>query len=157
MKNPPKLFITILGCEIVGLLGTPFTATAIPTWYIFLEKPFFSPPNWIFGPVWALLYFLMGVSAYLAWTTDKKTKLVHHALHLFWIQLLLNFLWSLFFFGLHSPVLGLIDIIALLGFIFLTIQAFMKISRPAAYLLIPYFVWVCFATLLNAGILLLNI
>lgn len=157
MKHSPKLFITVLGCEIVGLLGTPFTATAIPSWYAFLEKPFFAPPNWIFGPVWAILYFLMGVSAYMVWTTDKKKKVVHHALHLFWIQLFLNFLWSVLFFGLKSPILGLIDIIALLGFIILTIRAFMKVSPAAAYMLFPYAVWVSFATMLNAAILFLNL
>lgn len=147
----------MLGCEIVGLLGTPFTATAIPTWYVFLEKPFFAPPNWIFGPVWSILYLLMGISAYLVWTSDKKEKLIHHALHMFLIQLFLNFLWSVLFFGLKSPVLGLIDIVALLGFIFFTIKAFMRVSRPAAYMLIPYILWVSFATILNAAIIFLNI
>ncbi len=149
MKQIKKLIITVIGCELVGLVGTPFTVAAIPTWYQSLNKPFFSPPNWIFGPVWTALYLLMGISAYLVWI--KKG-----ALNYFLIQLFLNFLWSVLFFGLRSPLLGFIDIVTLWIFILITILQFYKISKPAAYLLIPYLLWVSFATLLNLSIILLN-
>lgn len=156
MKDFPKLVISVMTCELVGILGTPFTISAISTWYIFLNKPPFSPPNWIFGPVWTLLYFLMAVSAFLIWRKGWKQKKIKKALFYFLIQLALNFLWSLLFFGLRSPILGLVDIIALLISIILTIGAFYKISKPAAYLLIPYLLWVSFATILNLFIVVLN-
>lgn len=136
-------------CEAAGLAATPFTASAIPAWYATLAKPSFSPPNWVFGPVWTTLYFLMGLAAWLVW---KK----HKSLALFYLQLALNFLWSLLFFGLHSPILGLVDIIFLWTFILLTINQFKKVSRPAAYLLLPYLLWVSFAAILNLAIVILN-
>lgn len=151
-----KLLTAIIGCELVGILSTPFTISAIPTWYASLNKPFFSPPNWVFGPVWTALYGLMGVSAYLIWKRGLKQKKIKHAMKLFLIQLACNFVWSILFFGLRSPVLGLIDIIALLVVLGMTINSFRTISRPAAYLLVPYLLWVSFATLLNAAIVYLN-
>lgn len=156
MKDFSKLVVSVVGCELVGILSTPFTISAISTWYVFLNKPFFSPPNWVFGPVWTLLYFLMGISAFLIWRKGLKNKKVKRALVYFLIQLSFNFLWSFLFFGLHSPILGLIDIIAMLISIILTIRAFYKISKLAAYLLIPYLLWVSFATVLNISIVLLN-
>ena len=127
-------------CEAVGLAATPFTVSAIPNWYAALNKPFFSPPNWIFGPVWTILYFLMGISAGIA----KKIPTV------FYIQLFLNFLWSILFFGLRSPILGLLDILLLWYFIYQTI---LKLKNN---LLWPYLLWVSFATILNLGIVVLN-
>jgi tryptophan-rich sensory protein len=154
--NLSRLLGAILSCELVGILATPFTISAIPTWYASLHKPFFSPPNWIFGPVWTILYALMGVSVYLILMQTGKKIRKTQALRLFTIQLLLNFLWSLLFFGLHSPILGLVDIIAMWIFIVLTIKTFYAISRVAGYLLIPYLLWVSFALLLNASIFVLN-
>ena len=156
MKSFPKLVASIIVCEFVGLISTPFTIASISTWYAFLHKPPFSPPNWIFGPVWTTLYFLMGIAVYLVWIKGIKNKLVKRALLLFVIQLFFNFLWSVLFFGLHSPILGLLDISALLISIILTIITFYKISKVASYILIPYLLWVSFATLLNASIVLLN-
>ncbi len=157
MKHLPKLVISIIGCELVGLAGTPFTLTAIPTWYATLNKPFFAPPNWLFGPAWTLLYFLMGVAIYLVWTKDvSKKSAKKQAINTFLIQLALNFIWSPVFFGLRSPELGLIIIIAMWIAILVTIKHFYKLSRTAAYLLIPYILWVSFATLLNLSIALLN-
>lgn len=141
---------------MVGLLSTPFTTAVIPTWYAFLHKPFFSPPNWLFGPVWTVLYLMMGVAAYIIWSKGYKKKSVKSALRIFGLQLIFNFLWSAFFFGLHNPLAGLFDIIALLLSIIITILEFYKISKTAAYLLIPYVLWVSFATLLNVSLLLLN-
>lgn len=151
-----KLFISIIGCELVGILGTPFTAAAIPTWYSTLNKPFFSPPSWLFGPAWTLLYFLMGVSFYLIWKQNTKTKKVQVAKKLFFAQLFLNFIWSPLFFGLRSPILGFIDIIALWFLIIITIYKFYPLSKWAACLLIPYLLWVTFASTLNGAILILN-
>lgn len=156
MKNLPKLIISIVGCELVGLLGTPFTISAIPTWYSTLNKPIFAPPNWIFGPVWTLLYFLMGVSFYLIWRQGLQKKKARTASNYFLIQLGLNFVWSPIFFGLKSPLLALFVIIAMWVFIIITMKKFYPLSKLAMYLLIPYLVWVSFATILNASIVVLN-
>ena len=156
MKDFFKLLGLIIVCELVGLLGTPFTINSIPTWYATLNKPFFSPPNWIFGPVWTLLYFLMGVSFYLILKKGWKKKSVKNATKFFIAQLVVNFFWSPIFFGLRSPLLGLITIVLMWMLIVLTIKKFYPLSKLAAYLLIPYLLWVSFATILNASILFLN-
>lgn len=155
MKQWTKLVAAIVGCELVGILATPFTIASIPTWYATLEKPFFSPPNWIFGPVWTILYFLMGVSLYLIWKT-KETKKRNTALFYFGLQLFLNFMWSILFFGLHSPLFALLDVILLEIVIILTLIKFYKISKIASYILIPYILWVFFASILNLSLLILN-
>lgn len=156
MSKYLKLLTSILVCEAVGLISTPFTVASVQTWYSILNKPSFSPPNWVFGPVWLILYFMMGVSAYLIWIKGLKNKKVKTALMFFLLQLFLNFLWSILFFGLHSPILGLIDILLLWLLIILTILRFYKISRPSSYLLIPYLLWVSFASILNFSIFILN-
>lgn len=156
MKDFPKLLASILGCELVGILGTIFTTPSIPTWYSSLNKPVFSPPNWIFGPVWTILYLLMGVSFYLILKIGWKQKKVKDALKFFLAQLALNFVWSPLFFGLKSPLLGLITIIAMWVLIVITMKKFYPLSKVAFYLLIPYLLWVSFATILNASILILN-
>jgi translocator protein len=156
IKQASQLVFCVIACELVGILSTPFTIAAIPSWYVFLEKPFFSPPNWLFGPVWTLLYFLMGVSIYLIWKQGLQKAKVKQAVILFVIQLALNFAWSFLFFGLRSPVLGLIDILVLLVFIVATMKNFYHLSKTAFYLLVPYLLWVSFATLLNASIATLN-
>ena len=156
VKKLSKFLISAIGCELAGIATTPFTISSIPTWYQTLQKPPFSPPNWIFGPVWTILYFLMGVVAYLIWVKGLEKKAVKTALKFFLAQLLFNFFWSLLFFGLHSPILGLIDILILWALILITIIKFSKISKTAAYLLVPYLLWVSFATILNLSIVLLN-
>lgn len=156
MRKLFKFLVAVLGCELVGLLSTPITIHAIPTWYASLHKPFFNPPNWIFGPVWTILYFLIGIAVYFIWISGKKKKVVTQALLYFLIQLFFNFLWSFLFFGLQSPLLGMIDIIVLFILILVTIMKFSKVSKPATYLLLPYLLWVGFATLLNISIVLLN-
>lgn len=148
--------ISTIGCELVGIAATPFTLSTISTWYQTLQKPPFSPPNWIFGPVWTILYFLMGVAAYLVWIKGLEKRAVKTALSIFIAQLVFNFFWSILFFGLHSPLLALIDILILWILILITIIKFHKISKIASYLLIPYILWVTFATILNLSIVLLN-
>ena len=156
MKDYSKLIISVVGCELIGLLSTPFTISSIPTWYAGLIKPFFSPPNWIFGPVWTALYFLMGVSVYLVWRKGIQNKEIKIAIYYFLTQLLFNFLWSVIFFGLRLPLVAFINIIVLLAAIVLTMMKFYKISKASLYLLIPYLLWVSFATILNGAIVLLN-
>lgn len=156
MKKLSKFLISTIGCELVGVAATPFTISSIPTWYQTLTKPSFSPPNWVFGPAWTILYFLMGVAAYLIWIKGLEKKAVKTALTFFIAQLVFNFFWSILFFGLHSPILGLVDILILWALILITIIKFHKISKTASYLLIPYILWVSFATILNLSIVLLN-
>lgn len=156
MKNLFKLIISVLICEAVGLLATPFTISAIDNWYKYLIKPSFSPPDWIFGPVWTILYLMMGVSFYLIWVKGKTYKKMYYSVNIFAFQLFLNFLWSVLFFGLRAPLLGFIDIIFLLTVILFNIFIFYRTSKPAAYLLIPYFLWVLFATFLNFAIVIFN-
>lgn len=156
MKSLDKLFISIVGCELVGFAGTPFTASAIPVWYATLNKPSFSPPNWLFGPVWTLLYLMMGVAFYLIWRQKSQTKEVRIAKRFFLVQLFLNLIWTPIFFGLRSPFQGFFVIIGLWAVILMTIIKFHPISKKAAYLLIPYLLWVTFASVLNGAILVLN-
>lgn len=156
VKNIFKLIISVVGCELVGIISAFFTISAIPTWYTTLNKPPFSPPNWVFGPAWTLLYLLMGVSFYLIWRQDWKKKKIKTAGIFFLIQLGLNFLWSLVFFGLRSPLLGLINIVLMWILIAVTMRKFYPLSKLAFYLLVPYILWVSFATALNAAIVLLN-
>jgi len=155
MKKIWKLFITISIVFLASALGGLFTANSVSTWYQELAKPFFNPPNWIFGPVWTLLYFLMGISLYLIWisksNSNKKTALIFFA-----IQLFLNVLWSFLFFGLQNPFLAFVEIILLWLAIFATIFYFYKINKMSAYLLVPYILWVSFASVLNLSIFLLN-
>lgn len=155
MRNLPKLIISIALCEAVGILSTSFTLAAIPEWYSALVKPPFSPPNWVFGPVWILLYLMMGVSFHYIWQLGWKKK-IKVAGYYFGAQLALSFLWSVAFFGLRSPLLGLVNIITLWIFIVLTMKHFYPLSKIAFYLLVPYLLWIIFATLLNGAIVLLN-
>src|SRR4030043_1587050 len=123
-----KLAASIILCQIAGLLGSLFTTPAIPTWYATLRKPFFTPPNWIFSPVWISLFILMGISLFFVWqrTDHPKFKI---AFIFFFVQLILNVFWSAAFFGLRSPLLGLIDIVLLWIAILLTTQHFFKVSN----------------------------
>ena len=156
LNNFFKLVITIVVSELAGVIGSVFTVSSIPTWYATLQKPSFSPPNWIFGPAWTTLYFLMGVAAFLVWRHGVERKEVKTALAIFGGQLILNTLWSIIFFGLHNPFWAFIEIIILWLAILLTIISFYKISKTAVYLLLPYILWVGFASVLNFSILILN-
>ena len=151
-----KLAISICVCLAAGFIGSIFTTASIPTWYTTLEKPSFNPPNWLFGPVWTILFILMGISAFLVWRVGLSEPDVRIALIIFIIQLILNAFWSVAFFGLRSPIAGLIVIIILWIAIFLTILSSAKVSIAAGILLIPYILWVSFASILNATIYVIN-
>jgi translocator protein len=154
--NIAALLGFIVLSELAGIIGSVFTFQSVLTWYPGLEKPFFSPPSWVFGPVWTTLYLLMGVSAYLVWEKGAGNPAVRPALGWFGTQLALNTAWSIAFFGLQSPWAA-VAVIALLWLaIVATIRAFWGIARPAAYLLLPYILWVSFAALLNVSLALLN-
>ncbi len=140
----------ILICQAAGILGSFFTINSVSTWYADINKPFFNPPSFVFGPVWTILYLMMGISLFLAW--EKKINLKW-----FFIQLVLNSLWSIIFFGLQNPLLAFIEIIFLWIAIIFTIKSFWKKARTSAYLLIPYFFWVTFASILNLSIVILNL
>ena len=154
-KDILKLAISIVLCQLAGFLGSIFTAPAIPTWYKTLKKPFFTPPDWIFGPVWISLFILMGISLFLVWRKQEHPQF-KITLTFFLIQLIFNILWSAAFFGLRSPLLGLIDIVLLWVAILLTIRNFLRISKVAGLLLLPYVLWVSFAVVLNFSLWILN-
>jgi translocator protein len=154
LANWLKVTIAILACLLVGAIGGFFTTSSIPTWYASLDKPSFNPPNWIFGPVWTMLYILMGISLALVWQNHTGGR--RHAIKIFMIQLVLNLLWSILFFYLQSPLAAFNEIIVLWATILMAIYFFYRISKPAAYLLIPYILWVTFAAVLNFSIYILN-
>ncbi|MFH1145837.1 MAG: TspO/MBR family protein [bacterium] len=156
LNNPFKLIIAIAVSELAGIIGSVFTAPSIGTWYAALIKPSNNPPSWLFGPVWTILYVLMGIAAFLIWKKGLDRKDVRIGLGIFIGQLVLNTLWSIIFFGLHSPGGALIEIVFLWLAILATIVAFYEISRPAAWLLVPYILWVSFAMYLNYAIWTLN-
>ena len=156
MQKIIKIVLVVLVCTSLGYMSGMVTRDSITTWYPTLVKPIFNPPNWIFAPVWTLLYIMMGIAAGLVWTSNTDEKTVQKALGLFAIQFGLNALWSYLFFGLHNPLLALIEIIVLLLLIFDTFTEFKKIDKIAGMLLLPYLAWVSFATILNASIWWLN-
>ncbi len=151
-----RLILFILICEAVGLASSVFTLPAISSWYLTLHKPFFNPPNWIFGPVWSTLYALMGISLYLVWQKGIKKKNVKDAVFIFTIQLVFNFFWSLLFFAWHLIFFALIEIVILWFLIVFTILKFTKLSKNAGLALWPYLVWVSFAVILNLSLFILN-
>ena len=149
-----KLIAAIIICQLIGFIGSIFTTQSVNSWYLTINKPAFTPPGWVIGGVWTMLFILMGVALYLVW--NKKTKNNKKALIIFGCQLILNILWSVFFFFLHSPLAALVEIFILWFFILLTIIYFAKISKSAAYLLIPYILWVSFASFLNYSVYIIN-
>ncbi len=156
-----KLIIAIVVSEAAGIIGSVFTMPSIAGWYAGIVKPALNPPAWVFGPVWTTLYALMGIAAWLVWKQwdqgNPSTKLkVKIALAIFGLQLFLNAIWSIIFFGLQNPGWALIDIAALWLAIVWTMVVFYKISKPACYLLVPYLLWVSFASYLNYSIWMLN-
>lgn len=149
------LIISIVIAQAAGAIGSIFTISSISTWYAGLIKPAFSPPNWLFGPTWFLLYTLMGIAAYLIWR-KRQEKRIGPALWLYGVHLVLNALWSIIFFGLKNPGIAFVEIIFFWLAILTLIIIFSKVSRPAALLLLPYIAWVSFAAYLNLGIWQLN-
>jgi benzodiazapine receptor len=151
-----SLVVAIVIPLVVGGLGGAVTAPSIATWYQGLNKPAWNPPNWVFGPVWTLLYILMGVAAWLVWRQGWGNPQVQVALAIFGIQLLLNLFWSLIFFGLRSPGWAVLEIVVLWGFILATAVQFYRLETIAGLLLIPYQLWVTFAAALNVAVWQLN-
>lgn len=156
MTDIVKLVISIALPLGAGVLGGIATTPAIPIWYEGLNKPAFNPPRWLFGPAWTLLYILMGIALFLVWRKGFNKPGVKLALLVFLIQLVLNVIWSFLFFGLRSPLAGLIEIIILWLAILLTLILFFRVSVPAGVLLLPYISWVTFASVLNGAIVKLN-
>ena len=155
-NNTIWLFFFIFLCLILGNgLGGYFTFVSVETWYQTLNKPNFNPPDWIFAPVWTILYILMGISIWLIWKS-KVSKIRSLAIKLFWIQLFLNVLWTYLFFGIQNITLGLIEIFFLIFFIFLNIIYFYRINKIASYLLVPYIIWVLYASILTYNFWVLN-
>lgn len=155
-KSISKL-LTSIGLSLgAGLIGSVFTISAIPNWYSTLNKPFFNPPNYLFGPVWTTLYITMGIALYLVWVKGLQKKAVGFAFNFFMIHLVVNALWSIVFFGLHEILVSLLIILVLLVMILVLIKLFLKIDKNASYLLLPYLAWVSFATILNFSIWILN-
>jgi tryptophan-rich sensory protein len=152
-----KLILSIIFCQLAGIIGSVFTRLSVSNWYVFLDKPSFMPPSWLFGPVWIILYLLMGISAFLVWNKGLDYKGVKKALTIFLVQLILNAFWSVAFFGLKSPLFGFLVITILWFAILLTIFNFFKVTKTAGFLLIPYILWVSFAAVLNFSIIILNI
>jgi translocator protein len=157
MNKLTRILVMVVACLGIGFLSSQVTKDAILTWYVTIEKPIFNPPNWIFRPVWTTLFIMMGVAGGLVWhQVDTNREVVKKALIFFAIQLLLNALWSYLFFGLHNPMLALVEIILLWLLIYETYAKFVKIEKIAGYLLLPYLAWVSFAMVLNGSIWWLN-
>lgn len=155
MKKALKLIVCILIPEVIGGLSGYLTFDGIKNWYSTLHKPFFNPPNFVFGPVWTLLYLLMGISLYMIWNepaAEKRTR----ALGVFGLQLFLNFCWSIIFFTLQRPDLAIVEIVLLWACIVWMITSVRQVKPVAAYLQIPYLLWVSFASALNIAIWALN-
>ena len=151
-----KIIIAVAICLLIGFLSSFATQSSVNDWYLNLNKPSFNPPNWLFAPVWTLLYILMGLAAGIVWSKGFYHIWVKTALYHFGFQLLLNALWSMIFFGLKNPLAALFVILTLLVMIVLTIKWFRVVSKPAAWLMLPYLLWVLFATVLNFKIWELN-
>lgn len=157
MKNWLKLIISLVLVSAVSYLGSLATINSIPTWYATLSKPSFQPPNWIFGPVWTILYLMIAVSLFLVWKNNKaKPTLKKKAYTIFSVQLFLNMLWSMIFFGAHEILSALVIVVLLWLAIIMNILAFYKISKSAGWLLVPYLLWVSFASILNFAVWMLN-
>ena len=157
MVNIIKLLISVVTCLTAGFLSSFFMRDSLGTWYVYLKKPFFTPPSWVFAPAWTILYILMGVSAFLVWKHGFENKKIKTALYVFLAQLVLNMSWTFAFFGMQSTLSGLVVIVMLWIAIAVTIFLFYKIARVSGFLLLPYIAWVSFALLLNVSIFYLNL
>lgn len=156
LRTAAKLIVSLSIPLLVGVLGSLATVPAIEGWYTTLEKPALNPPAWIFAPVWTTLYVLMGLSLFVVWRSGLEIREIRYALIAFSAQLLLNLGWSFVFFGLEAPGLAFVHIAILWFTIIWTIVLFYRVSRLAAWFLVPYLLWVSFAAYLNAMIWVLN-
>ncbi|MFC4261985.1 TspO/MBR family protein [Ferruginibacter yonginensis] len=156
MKNIFKLIISIAIPLAVGAISGYFTQSSVTTWFVTLNKPSFNPPSWVFAPVWTTLYIMMGIAFYIIWKSHAKLEKRYTGYTYYWLQLAANFLWSFLFFYYRQPGWALIDIVLMFILISCTIISFRKVSKTAAWLLVPYLCWVTFATALNFEIWRLN-
>ena len=154
-KRIVMLLLFIFVCQLAGAVGSLFTSPAIGTWYATINKPCFTPPNWLFAPVWVTLFTLIGISAFLVWEKGGDSER-SKAMAIFVIQLILNALWSIFFFGLRAPGAAFAEIIVLWIVIAIMMVKFNRVDTRAAWLLTPYIFWVTVAAALNYGIWILN-
>ncbi|QDU61407.1 TspO/MBR family protein [Planctomycetes bacterium Pan216] len=155
LKQAVGLIVALVICYGAAGIGAMATYPGLTPWYAGLVKPSWTPPNWVFGPVWTLLYGMMAVAAWNVWRLEP-TRLGRLPLLLFGSQLVLNTLWSVLFFGLRSPGLAAVDIMVLWGLIAATIGTFLRVSIPSGALLVPYLLWVSYAAALNIVIWRLN-
>lgn len=157
MRHSRASWIALLAflavCFAVAGIGGAVTATSVDTWYPTLAKPAFTPPDAVFGPVWTVLYAMMALAAWVVW---RRVDWQGWALYLFFAQLALNLLWSILFFGLQLVGLALVDIVVLVVLIALTTAAFWRVDRRAGLLLVPYLLWVVYASALNGAIWRMN-
>jgi len=152
INNFIKLILAVICVEFAGIIGAAFTVPAIPAWYALLPKPALTPPSWVFGPAWTLLFALMGIAVYMVLSKGWARREVKVAFGFFSGQLVLNVLWSALFFGMRNPGAAFIEITVLWLAILATIVSFARISKTAAWFLAPYILWVSFAAYLNYAI-----
>ncbi|MBN2043364.1 MAG: tryptophan-rich sensory protein [Candidatus Aenigmarchaeota archaeon] len=155
--NFVRLVVSVVICELAGIIGSFFTMPSIPTWYASINKPEFIPPNWVFAPVWTTLFLLMGISLYMIWDKGLNKKENKTALYVFGVQLVLNIIWSALFFGLQNPLAAFIEIIVLWVAILASIIFFYRISKWSGIIMIPYILWVSFAAFLTYSVWVLNV
>ncbi len=151
-----KLAIAIIICELVGIVSALFSKVVGNVWFASIVKPSWNPPGYLFGPVWTTLYLLMGISIWIIWISNNNQLQKQKAFSIFIVQLLFNFCWSIIFFRYHQIDVALFDIVILLISIIITMVSFYKINKLAAWLLLPYLLWVSFASFLNYTIWSLN-
>jgi len=156
LRNALFLVLFIIIAQMAGFIGSMFTADSVDTWYKEISRPSFTPPDWLFAPVWITLYVLMGISAFLIWKKGANKKEVKAALIIFFIQLVLNSLWSIIFFGFHLTLIAFIEIVLLWVAILFMVIKFYSISKAASLIQIPYLLWVSFAAILNLSFAALN-
>lgn len=157
VSNNWKLVICIIICQSVGIISGLLTTTENNAWYTTIVKPDWNPPGYLFGPVWTILYLLMAISLWIIWKSNAAENQKTQACVFFAAQLFLNFWWSILFFKFHSPIAAFVEIIVMIVLILFTIFKFSKISKTAAWLLVPYISWVCFAAILNYNLWELNL
>ena len=156
MSSYVRVGIAFLSCFSAGFIGSLFVNSAAGSWYAGIAKPFFNPPSWVFGPVWTTLYVMMAIALLIIWERDPNAKEMRGWVPLFFAHLLLNAGWTVFFFGYHAVFVGMLDILLLLLSVFLLTMGAWEIDKRASFLLMPYLLWVLFATLLNISIWVLN-
>jgi translocator protein len=156
MGSLVRFGVSMLASYGAGFLATLFVQDGVRGWFAALEKPFFTPPDWLFGLVWFVLYGLMGLALYIVWENDPHAREMRGWVPLFFAHLLLNAAWAIFFFGFHALLIALIDIVLLLWCVIMLFVGAYEIDKRAAWLLVPYGLWVFFLTILNASIWLMN-